>query len=451
MVHAWFESITGGRVCRHVDRGDSAESRGLADAVPLDDGLTVGARALRALLLPQVWIHRRVESLAFQPTGETRRRISWDLTPPQEWAIAITGERVALPLTTLHKRPIKRLDVTGPADESLVVWETERNGNLAAELMLAGLSTLGGAPASARVRELVRTIVFAESAEHVQAELDELLASDAFNHDADPNAADEAEAVAALAKSLAEGFLLVVEIPRAWVGERTVVKVSYDDDRVSTSSERIDPWVGRTTLIVDARGSAGAASWHLELHAPANLTISRLRAAIWDSASEQVVRESEAAPSDSTSHINGRFEHLWWQAQAQVRFAPTTAGLLNQVTLGVLLGIALLVGASFAAAPLSDRLSQDGGSGTLAGLVFSFPALFMALLARSSEHQLVSRVLMAPRLASFCSAVSLWCAGVLVAWNPNEDVLSTGLGALATVQAAILFWLGLMRPVGGES
>jgi hypothetical protein len=257
--------------------------------------------------------------------------------------------------------------------------------------------------------------------------------------------------MAALVKSLAEGFLLVVEVPSSWVGGRTVIKVSYDDDRVTTSLNRLDPWVGRASLAVDARGSAGASSWHLELHAPPNLTISRLRAAIWDSAAEQVVHASDATPSDSTVHTNGRFEHLWWQAQAQVRFAPTAAGLVNQVTLGVVLSLCLLLGSSMAAGPLAHRLSADGGSSTLAGLVFSFPALFMALLARSSEHQLVSRVLMAPRLASFASALALWCAGVLVAWNPSQHSLASGLGMLATVQAAILFWLGLIRPVSGWS
>jgi hypothetical protein len=423
---------------------------GKTEPAVLDGELTVGARALRSLILPQVWIHRRVESLAFQPSGETRRRISWDLTIPRDWTLPAEGDRVAVPLTTLHKRPIKRLDVQGPSQESLTVWETQRNGELAVDLLLAGIATLNEAPPMARTRDLIETIVFARSVEDVQVELDELLASDAFSHRADPDAADEAEAVAALVKSLAEGFLLVVEVPSSWVGERTVLKVSYDDDRVTTSVNRLDPLVGRASLVVDARGSAGAKSWHLELHAPPNLTIGRLRAAIWDSASGEVVRSSDATPSDSTAHTNGRFEYLWWQAQAQVRFAPTAAGLVNQVTLGVLLALGLLLGARFAAGPLTDRLSEDGGSGTLAGLVFSFPALFMALLARSSEHELVSRVLMAPRLASLASALSLWCAGVLVAWNPSQESLASGLGVLATVQASVLFWLGLIRPVGGK-
>lgn len=72
----------------------------MTDDAPEHLVLSDGAKALRLLVDQPRWTHRRVESLAFLPNGEARRRVSWDYTLPSELAISVTDRRVALPIAS---------------------------------------------------------------------------------------------------------------------------------------------------------------------------------------------------------------------------------------------------------------------------------------------------------------------------------------------------------------
>lgn len=261
---------------------------------------------------------------------------------------------------------------------------------------------------------------------------------------------DLIKTVRALAESLAEGFLVVVELPKDTLGTRTLIKASFDDTRITRSRQAADRLVGRTTIDIEGRGWREAASWHLEVHAPDGLSVVRLKYDVWDERTEDLIQsvKDELGGTDSTAHLTGATVPPGQGSAAQVRFGPTNTGLVNQVTVGVGFALLVLLAANIESAEIYDRLNEAGRAGPLAAVVFSLPAFLLALLSRSQEHLLVSRVLMAPRLVSFLSALALWMAGVMMVWRPSQQTLTTGFGVMAVSQAVLLVWLGVIRTVG---
>jgi len=415
---------------------------------PWGSELSDGAKGLWLLLDQPAWTYRRVESLSFLPSGETRRRISWDFAVPHNLAIAAGPGRVAVPIATLDKRPLKRLDVRDRSGGALPVWGREQNGHLAADVLLAGLETLQAEGLSAATRETVRDVVFARSRHAVDKQFSVLFEGIAAE---DERTRDLAEAVRGVAETLADGFLLVVELPEDAVGLRSIVKVSYDDDRLTASESKGDAFTGRSTIPVEVRGWVEAQSWHLEVHAPDGLNVEKLGYEIWDSKSLDVLSADSDGGQASTAHITGAAISWGYEFAAEVRLTPTTPGLLNQVTLGVMFALALLVVGSLASEDIAERLTEPGRGTSLATVAFSIPAFLLALLSRSREHHLVSRVLMTPRLISFASALTLWAAGLMLAWTADAGDIRLGLGLLAATQLGLLIWAYSLRPVRSES
>jgi hypothetical protein len=118
-------------------------------------GASDGAKALELVLAQAEWTHRRVESLAFEANGETRRRVSWDFTVPAELTIQSSGDRVAIPLATLRKVPLKRLDVRDAAGQAIPVWGTQENSQLAVAALQAAVGSGGPDPLSSEMAEAI--------------------------------------------------------------------------------------------------------------------------------------------------------------------------------------------------------------------------------------------------------------------------------------------------------
>jgi hypothetical protein len=95
--------------------------------------------------------------------------------------------------------------------------------------------------------------------------------------------------------------------------------------------------------------------------------------------------------------------------------------------LGSILSAALLWLTVARSNAIAEKLSMPGGAASLGAVLFGLPAFFFAMLSRRSEHELVSKVLLGPRLASLGCALVLWAAGLILVWRP------TASGASATV------------------
>lgn len=412
--------------------------------------LSDGAKALRLILGQPTWTFRRVESIAFLSSGESRRHVSWDFRVPEDLVIRAGPNRVAVPIATFAKRALRRLDVRDRSGGALSVWGREQNGELACELLSSGVRVLRRRDLTAVEAQSVRDIVFAVDRRRAAPALRELFRGLRTCGPRRRQRRDLIKTVRALAESLADGFLVVVELPEDAVGTRTLIKASFDDTRITRSRRALDRLRGRTTIDIEGRGWREAASWHLEVHAPDGLSIVKLKYDIWDDRTDHLRKSGldELGGTDSTAHVTGRTVPPGHGSAAQVRFAPTSPGLLNQVTVGVIFALTVLLVANLQSGNIYDRLGDVGRAGPLAAVAFSLPAFLLALLSRGQEHLLVSRVLMAPRLVSFLSALCLWSAGVMMVWRPTEQSLATGFGVLAASQAVLLMWLGVIRTVG---
>jgi hypothetical protein len=95
----------------------------------------VAGLGLRELLVNEAaWVHRRVETFEFLDESTVRRKMSVDLTLPEDNRLvralfALEGPFV--PLTTLRKTPLGHLDVWTEDGRALPVLTTEQNGRLA--------------------------------------------------------------------------------------------------------------------------------------------------------------------------------------------------------------------------------------------------------------------------------------------------------------------------------
>lgn len=404
-----------------------------------------GARALALILDQSSWTHRRVESLMFLANGETRRRVSWDFTVPNEWAISVAPDRVAVPMATLRKEPLKRLDVRDARGAALPVWGTQDNGALAVELLRAGLEGVRGQGLPPTLVGAVQRVVFAKSAEAAKADV-QLLINDLPR--TDQVASDLVEAVESLVYTLAESFLFVIEVPATSVGARTIVKASYEDERAKGPGGPVS-FRGRQEVAIEANGWAYAASWHLEVRAPEGLHVDELRFEAWDPVSGSLTSEDRDADGGGTAHITAVGLSPYDEFSCLVRFAPDRSALLNQLMLGAALAAVLLWTSTILAVQIADRLARTGGA-SFGAVVFSLPALFFAFLTRGAEHELTSKVLLGPRLASLGSALTLWAAGVSIVWRPEAGDLQATLLVLSVMQSALFCWLSTMRSVGGR-
>lgn len=411
----------------------------------IGSALSDGAKALTLLLDQRAWTHRRVEALSFLPNGETRRAISWDFTLPAHLAIRVPGDRVAVPIATVRKGPLKRFDMRDAGGRALPVWGARDNGALAVDLLLSGLEGVRGEVADAVARSAVERIVYADP----EADLDDELRALRRAARGGPNPADPDVLVAldSLVLTFAHSFVLVVEMPVDTVAGRTIVKASYEDDRAA-KTDRVKVF-GFVDIDIDAAGWGNARSWHLEVNAPEGLRVARLRHETWDPDTLDLTSASLDTSRAGTSHVNGSDLPAYDGFLADVRLVPDRSALLNPLTLGALLGSLLLWLSFVAHEAISAKLDEFGSSGApLGAVVFGLPALFFALLTRTGEHELVSKVLLGARLASLVCAVSLWASGVVIVWSPSPDDLRRGLGLAAAVHTGALAWLLRIRSVG---
>lgn len=410
-------------------------------AEPLSDG----GKALRLLLDQPAWTHRRVESLSFLANGETRRAISWDFTLPTDLAIGAAGDRVAVPIATLRKGPLKRFDMRDAGGHALPVWGTGENGPLAVDLLVSGLEGVRGTSAPVDMRAAVERVVYARVDDDVADDL--ALLHDGARRAGTTTAPDVLVAFDSLVSTLAHSFVLVVEMPAEFVATRTILKASYEDDRAKQSPQV--NLAGRVDIDIEANGWGNTSSWHLEVQAPDGLRVARLRHETWNPDTFDLTSESHDGEGASTAHINAAGVSPYDEFAADVRLVPDRSALLNPLTLGAALGTLLLWSSVLMRDAISDKLTEFGSSGApLGAIVFGLPALFFALLSRSGEHELVSKALLGVRLASLGCAISLWAAGVAIVWSPDRDNLEIALTLIASGHSLMLAWLVWIRTVG---
>ncbi|WP_183095966.1 hypothetical protein [Nocardioides stalactiti] len=384
--------------------------------------------------------------MSFEAHGETRQRISWDFTLPQELAIEASKDRVAVPLATLRKEPLKRLDVTDAAGTAIPIWGTDDNGALATEALVSGLSGVLGRELSTRELEALRSIVFATQPEQYQPALK--LIRDALGV-ADRTV--EGTPLMAVAEDLAVNFILVVELPAETAGTRTLVKMQYEGD-VNGDGEPTAAYSVVHNAWFDGAAWSSTRSWHVEVHAPPGLAIHALTASRWDADDDDIKPLGVSPVLGHTAHVAGQTTPLGSLSWFELELRPARSGLVSQTLFGALMtGLLLVAGVIFDDA-LYDAVKDPNRASAVVAIMLAVPAFLLALLSRGQEHGLVSRLLLLPRMINLAVAVVLLFTAAALVLGTDKDYLSCTLRALLAVQFVLFVAAGVVwgRSVGGD-
>ena len=285
-------------------------------AVVYDAAATAEAFAT-ALLSMREWVHRRVETIAFEDADTVRRTTSVDFTVMSFLPSVSTAAGATLtlvPLAYLAKRPVTSLDVRDAAAAAVPVLTTEQNGVLTAaalsSLAVALVADRGGMPDAdvSDIRDVLRTVSLAPAAEATAAltTLRSVLDDHAARHGPLAVLAASPEFTEVVA-TLAENFVLVAVV-EASVSERHVLKFSYVERAQGEFDERgwrerLLDGLGLTpmTLVVEVPAANLASSFHVEVRTPEGVGITE--AVLYGATRDRVVASPSVREGQRTVHL----------------------------------------------------------------------------------------------------------------------------------------------------
>jgi len=420
----------------------AAAAAAAASSVPTT---TPGLAIAQLLGYTNVWVHRRVETVAMVE-DTLRRHVSVDFTLPT-WAIPITSDgmqapRHLAPIAILGKSTLTNFDLRDEDSGALPMLTREQNGEVAASAIIETVEQHAREPLSARARQLIRMISVGDGREPAAA-FKQLIGEPSLTPGVQQ--ALRAEPVIGLINTLAGGFIVLVEVTP---GERRVLKFSYEEPvqpltplRELLVNRRLD--LGRLVDLVMARlawrpfravfnvpDAGSAASYHFELAVAKDLEVLR--------ADFRAVRREGSSSTRSESSVGApprRRAHLYLTAPPGSRgFVVAEIRAQRQGTLSwslLLSGFVMIV-----LAIASTSAGTIAHSPATAGpLLLGVPGAIAAYVSRPDDHRLTSRLLIGTRVLLLISAACSFSAAALAAFDPSTAVLRHWLPFIAAVAA----------------
>jgi len=407
------------------------------------DRLSEAARLFHLVISQPHWIHRRVDRTDLESDGETTRRISFDLTIPSKWAIERGGGVVA-PLMMLSKRPLRRLDVTGPSGGSLPLLSKADNGALAEAMIMAALSSIHGAGLAQDVQLAIHQAVFEDDPDEAASRADALRSVLPL---APSGRVLDQEVVLGLLEDLITNFMFAVLLPRESIAVRTMVKVvctediDRDRDPSTAKVDRFNPFAREARSVsVPLYVAESAASVHYEFRAPSGVVISDV--VLRDDDDNQIESDAPSITNGFTAHLTGLEAHppSGDRVAVTIYLDPVRDGLVRQTAWATTL-VALLFGCAWLLDARILKLMYQNQQGLLATASLAVPALFLSLQARRPEHVAVARALLPPRAANYASAMLLYIAALAVLVTPSGgQSVTRWIGGLAITQALVAMY-----------
>lgn len=414
--------------------------------------LTPNAQLIARAALPMIlnrkrWIHRQVETLTFLDADRMARRVSVDLTVPRLRGLGVDPEGqpsvVYLPVALLNRQVMENFDMRDELGDALPCLTLVQHDAIVLSMLSAlsldaleqtlGSNQLENPQARAAVKVLQGMIVKRdpqarlewETACKLQGSMESMIVAN-----------NEART---LIEDLDTQFALFVAV-RAGPGDRRIVKFSMeanidehtDDDRRSKRRERLGrvlmarPW----DMLIEAPIAGRASSVHVEIPAPDELVIAKARLV-------ERIADTDAQATDRSSSDATRWKTLksvvgptpmahlhpdmapprGTLVKLEVSFALRRDGLL---TAGAL--IALTTSGLLAAGVVLHLAGIAPKTDAAGAVIVALPALYAPVLATSSAHRLVRRMVGAVRAFVLGSALlSFIAAASLAAALPQED------------------------------
>jgi hypothetical protein len=425
-----------------------------------------GAALAYALLVSQQWKFRRVESLRLLAGPSARRRVSLDLMPPPDVALAYyAAERrsasidevrgsVMVPLTLMQKGALRNFDVRSAAGEAIPVLGRQENADLGVAIVLSEIDR-PDAFQDPSLERAVRAVVDAPPADALAAYF-ELTRHGRHGGLTVLAPSELSEFGDQLLRDFCDNYLMVGLFPASSAGERLVVKYAFHWDLADWGKDvgLIREWgaaagYAPARLAVGLGDPADSASYHLEVHPPDDLLV----AAIGLPGIEQSDVLSDDRPG-AIAHAVGTYS-LPPFGDAWVDLKVPGGGLRFVASLVVLFTLAAFWLERLLPGGHKAMLDASDGAGTI---LLAAPAVVLALLARPSENVITSRLLRPVRiLVLACSLLLVTGAATLVGYlhEPFMAIYWWG-GAVVTLMMAVYlicgYVVGAVRntPQGGD-
>ena len=424
----------------------------------IDTGL--GEALADALLQWSGWVLRRVESVHLLHGERGRRRNSIDCIPPPDPRLAYTPEErtkasiddvqglVMVPLAMVTKAPMRNLDVIGAEGRTMPVLGRSEDAQASLAALVHLWRKAVGEPGDAVIGAL-RRVVEGETEEAV-AVAEALTERGVVDGRPVVDPGEIPELVALLVRDLAANFLLVGLLPARSAGTRQVLKWSANW-RITKRPIRLrHRWMTAAglwtvTLRIPTRGVSSTASYHLEVHMPAELAPVRLTLPQGDGP----IPGGSDETGNPVMHVYGAYPETPDDQDAILEFGVPWQGLRVQAAFAAAFTGAVFVAGLLLPGALSTLLRAGGGA---AGLLLAAPGALMAVRAGTQENVVASQVLGPLRKVMYACALMLTSAAASVVGQLHHPWI-TALWALCAAAAlsafAALIWAKYARVGGG--
>lgn len=376
---------------------------------PATDDLS-GLQLLALLATSRKWVHRRVTALRLDAEGTTRQSTSIDITVPEDMAIpASSKNRVVVPLGMLVKGAKQRMDAKHDGKGIAVLGRVD-NSRLAIKMLHDAARSL---PRLTSVNASADSLVFAAVVESEAAESS--TAVDAYANwkasSLDSQSFSDSHKrrlllLDMLVARLAKNYLFLVELDADFIGTRTTLKYSLDEDLPEL--EDWGPQQIRFKLSIPDYGFA--ASQHVEFEVPKGLCIQSIDFVAFDRNSLAVQSSGHAATRPTrTAHEVLAPKSVFHSADAWVAAAPVRQGVFSFSKWAAVV-TTLIVLATIPVRVWNNEVLRPEAliPSPAASIILVTPALLLSWMSKEPEHELVARLLAPLR------GILLACGGILL-------------------------------------
>lgn len=366
--------------------------------------------------------------------GASRWHISYDVTIPKKWRVDGSKNRIIVPLGSLRKGALRRVDAAGGGAATLSILETEENTKHTVQLLMSLAQSFlePEVVASPDCRIAVETLVRSDphNADEAIKEFDSWIAA-ATASSSDTRTQKKIDFFRNMAFEFATNFLLLVEVNADVLDTRTVIKYSRDDDppEVKGSNTHEIAWA------VPDFGMSG--SYHLEVEVPRGLTLSSMRLVQYDS-DDTCISELLDIPSRprSLAHLACRPDSRLATAQAKLTLLPAEQGLYTFARMsGIVVFVVTMLAWIVALLPGVVVSASTALPSSAVSVILAAPALLLSWVSRAPEHEIVALILRPYRkmlLASASTLVMLACAAAIPFVFPWSQLLWAPIVAIQT-------------------
>lgn len=414
----------------------------------------IGIRLLDLIESSQNWMHRRVDSIRLDPVGETRIHVSIDMTIPEARKLIYeNSKQIVLPITTIQKGGITRLDTGAVNGSSTCVLNTFQN-SLCAEYILKACAEkylpkcMLSRDLAGKLHELVHCPP--DTSARIYNDFESWLLREARLSSAATNRADGIALFLLYANNFAHNFLFLVSVDALAANRRIVLKYSRD-----VSIEMGGTYGG---LILEVEGAISdfglAKSHHIEFRVPFNLKIltfllfetsadgkiTKMDDYLEERGEERHIAQCALAPSNRFS-----------QGQWVIKIAPVGQGILRFTHFASLVLAGLLLAGTVVRTFDLPLVAWDASTlpSPAVSLLLVGPALLLSWLSRAKEHPVLQKTMAPMRNTLLAQTAVLAVLAVLASVDLRAWVWNTmWTGAVLTSLVWTCYFWVLERQVG---